>query len=97
MNETLKIKYFENIPTVPSKERISSRLGYRKGVTEIKASDVSLIEECIRQGSYLFKPDGYLYEYIHNDGNNNPNETICMQMKKFNNCTVPIEKRKYYR
>ncbi len=53
-----KIKYFENIPAVPNKDRILSRLGYRNGVTELKASDVSLIEECIRQGSYLCKPAG---------------------------------------
>lgn len=60
MDEFLKskIKYFENIPAVPRKDRILSRLGYRNGVTELKAGDTLLIEECIKQGSYLCKPAG---------------------------------------
>lgn len=53
-----KIKYFENVPAVPIKDRILSRLGYRKGVTELKAGDLQLIDECIKQGSYLCKPAG---------------------------------------
>lgn len=60
MDETLKskIKYFENIPAVPNKDRILSRLGYRNGVTELKASDLSLIEDCVKQGTYLCQPSG---------------------------------------
>lgn len=53
-----KIKYFENIPAVPKRERILSRLGYRKGITELTANNISRIEECIRQGEYLCKPVG---------------------------------------
>jgi hypothetical protein len=53
-----KIKYFESIPAVPKKEIILSRLGYQKGVTALNSDDVLLIEECIRQGSFLCKPEG---------------------------------------
>ncbi len=60
MDETFKskIKYFENIPAVPSKDRILSRLGYRSGVTELNDKDLLLIDECIKQGNYLCKPAG---------------------------------------
>jgi hypothetical protein len=53
-----KIKCFENIPAVPKKEMILSRLGYRNGVTALNNNDVSLIEECIKQGSCLCRPVG---------------------------------------
>lgn len=60
LKETLKskIKYFENIPALPRKERILSRLGYRDGVTVLNTGDMLLIEECIEQGSCLCKPAG---------------------------------------
>lgn len=53
-----KIKYFENIPAVPKRELILTRLGYRKGVTELNGNDMSLVEENIRQGECLCKPVG---------------------------------------
>lgn len=52
------IKYFENIPAVPKREMILSRLGYRNSVTMLGSSDISLLEEGIRQGSCLCKPAG---------------------------------------
>lgn len=60
VNETLanRIKYFENIPATPRKDRILSRLGYREGVTELKPGDSLLIENCIQQGRFLCKPAG---------------------------------------
>ncbi|OPX45895.1 vitamin B12 dependent methionine synthase, activation domain [Ruminiclostridium hungatei] len=60
MDETIKskVKYFENIPAVPNRDWILSRLGYRKGVTELKTRDLQLIDECIQQGGYLCKPAG---------------------------------------
>ncbi len=63
MSETLntfsnRIKYFENIPAVPRRDRILSRIGYRNGITELKDRDLLLIEEAIKQGSYLCKPAG---------------------------------------
>ncbi len=60
MDETLvsRIKYFENIPALPRKDRILSRLGYRNGVTELKPGDSILIENCIKQGGILCKPAG---------------------------------------
>lgn len=57
-NLNSKIKYFENIPAVPKKEMILSRLGYRNGVTVLDTNDVSLIEESIKQGSCLARPVG---------------------------------------
>lgn len=53
-----KIKYFESIPAVPKREMILSRLGYRNGITELNTSDLTRIEECIRQGEGLCKPAG---------------------------------------
>lgn len=56
--QSSKIKYFEQIPAVPDKARILSRLGFKKGVTELNASDKSMVEECIRLGGSLCKPAG---------------------------------------
>ncbi len=57
-----KIKYLGNIPAAPKREMILSRLGYRNGVTELNDSDMLLIEEAIKQGSCLCKPEGaYLF------------------------------------
>lgn len=53
-----KIKYFDNIPAVPGKDRILSRLGYQNGVTVLNAGNMLLIEECIMLGSGLCKPAG---------------------------------------
>jgi hypothetical protein len=53
-----KIKYFDNIPAVPKRELILTRLGYHKGVTELNTHDMTLVEEGIRQGEYLCKPAG---------------------------------------
>jgi hypothetical protein len=53
-----RIKYLENIPAVPKREMILSRLGYRKGVTVLNTGDLSLIEEGIKQGRALCKPAG---------------------------------------
>ncbi|QNU65271.1 methionine synthase [Ruminiclostridium herbifermentans] len=53
-----KIKYFDNIPATPKKELILTRLGYRKGITELNAHDIALVEESMRQGQYLCKPEG---------------------------------------
>ncbi len=53
-----KIKYFDNIPATPKRELILTRLGYRKGVTELNAHDKTLVEEGLRQGEYLCKPAG---------------------------------------
>ncbi len=63
MSDTLntfsnRIKYFENIPAVPRRDRILSRIGYRNGITELKDRDLLLIEEAVKQGSYLCKPAG---------------------------------------
>lgn len=63
MSDTLntfsnRIKYFENIPAVPKRDRILSRIGYRNGITELKDRDLLLIEEAVKQGSYLCKPAG---------------------------------------
>lgn len=60
LDQTLvsRIKYFENIPAVPRKDRILSRLGYRNGVTELKPNDFMLIDNCIKQGGILCKPAG---------------------------------------
>lgn len=53
-----KIKYFDNIPAAPKRELILTRLGYRKGVTELNGNDISLVEDNIRLGEYLSKPAG---------------------------------------
>ncbi len=53
-----KIKYFDNIPAAPKRELILTRLGYKKGVTELNTYDTTLVEEGIRQGEYLCKPAG---------------------------------------
>lgn len=53
-----KIKYFDNIPAVPKRELILTRLGYKKGVTELNVQDKTLVEDSIRQGEYLCKPEG---------------------------------------
>ncbi|WP_242981201.1 vitamin B12 dependent-methionine synthase activation domain-containing protein [Ruminiclostridium sufflavum] len=53
-----KIKYFENIPAVPKRNLILTRLGYRNGVTELNENDRVLLEDSIRQGEYLCKPVG---------------------------------------
>lgn len=53
-----KIKYFDNIPAVPKKELILTRLGYKKGVTELNENDIALVEKGIQQGEYLCKPAG---------------------------------------
>jgi hypothetical protein len=67
LEETLgsEIKYFENIPAVPKREMILSRLGYRNGITVLNTNDITLIEEGIKQGSCLCKPAGaYLFMSI---------------------------------
>lgn len=57
-----KIKYLENIPAVPKRELILSRLGYRNGITVLNNNDISLIEEGIKRRSCLCKTAGaYLY------------------------------------
>jgi hypothetical protein len=67
-----KIKYFDNIPAVPKRELILTRLGYRKGVTELNGNDMSLVEESIRQGEYLCKPAGaYLIVPMSSINNSN--------------------------
>lgn len=53
-----KIKYFDNIPAAPKRELILTRLGYKKGVTELNTHDIALVEDSIRQGEYLCKPAG---------------------------------------
>ncbi len=53
-----KIKYFDNIPAVPKRELILTRLGFKKGVTELNTHDMEFVEESIRQGEYLCKPAG---------------------------------------
>ena len=52
------IKYFDNIPANPKRELILTRLGYKKGVTELNTHDRALVEDAIRQGEYLCKPEG---------------------------------------
>ena len=52
------IKYFDNIPANPKRELILTRLGYKKGVTELNSHDRALVEDGIRQGEYLCKPEG---------------------------------------
>ena len=53
-----KIKYFNNVPAVPRREMILSRLGYRSGLTHLNINDEKLIDECISFGSCLCKPSG---------------------------------------
>lgn len=57
-NKNARIKYFENIPAVPKKDMILSRLGYRKGVTVLDTGNASFLEEGIEQGRFLCKPAG---------------------------------------
>ncbi|MCX7841803.1 MAG: methionine synthase [Clostridia bacterium] len=64
-NVACNIKYLENIPAVPKRDLILSRLGYRKGFTELNANDMALIEECINQGRLICKPAGaYLFTHV---------------------------------
>ena len=52
------VRYFDNLPAVPKRERILSRLGYRKGTTVLADKDISLVGEGIKLGSLLCKPAG---------------------------------------
>jgi hypothetical protein len=57
-----KIKYFGSIPASPNKERILSRLGYRKGITELGDDDIVMIQKAIQLGADLCKPAGAYLE-----------------------------------
>lgn len=65
-----RIKYFENIPAVPKREMILTRLGYRSGITMLEPKDMALIEEGIELGGCLCKPAGaYLLELVTSKSN----------------------------
>ncbi len=57
-NIRINIKHLENIPALPKRERILSRLGYRNNITVLSTEDMQLIEESISLGSILCKPTG---------------------------------------
>jgi len=52
------VKYFRNIPVSPGREMILTRLGYRRGVTEIDGRYLTMLEKGIRKGSILCRPAG---------------------------------------
>lgn len=54
----MKIKYFDNIPALPKKDMILTRLGYRKNVTAIDENQRLFLESGIKQGLILCHPQG---------------------------------------
>lgn len=70
MNGT--IKYFGQIPAIPKRDMVLSRLGYRRGTTMLEPDDLSLIEDGISLGASLCKPAGaYLFTHITSLDNEN--------------------------
>ncbi|WP_114298323.1 methionine synthase [Anaerobacterium chartisolvens] len=53
-----RIKYFESIPSTPKKNMILTRIGYKKGVTELDEHYMKMLEDGIRLGEALCKPMG---------------------------------------
>ncbi|HHV60509.1 MAG TPA: methionine synthase [Clostridiaceae bacterium] len=49
-------KYIYNIPVVPEKKLILSRLGFRSGTTVLSEKDESVLEKAIRDGLMLCEP-----------------------------------------
>lgn len=53
-----KVKYFESIPSIPKRSMILTRIGYKKGVTELDEHYMKMLEDGIRLGESLCKPMG---------------------------------------
>jgi hypothetical protein len=49
----VKVKYLENIPAVPKREMVLTRIGYKKGTTILGEQQLNMIEEGMRLGQLL--------------------------------------------
>lgn len=54
----MKVEFFEQINILPPKERIYSRLGYTRGVTEVSKDQAEAIDNCINQAVELIALKG---------------------------------------